>query len=577
MTDGLPPDAATPAAGLPDTSASERRAATDLDPAEWAAYVAEAGEPAYRARQIRHHLFRRHTATFAGMVQLPAALRERLQGDLTPYGLAERSRTRSRDGLTNKLLLQAVDGHTVEAVSIREPLPPDPRRVRRARHTVCVSSQVGCAMGCIFCASGIGGVERNLTAGEMLDQVATVQREFGPLTNLVFMGMGEPLANYPALSRALAVLCDRDGFGFSARRITVSTVGLVSGIERLAGSGLPVGLAVSLHAADDALRRRLVPTAGRWPVAEIIAAAAAYAHATGRTVTFEYVLLAGINDAVTDAERLADLLRTAAAGAPAKVNAIPYNPVPEFAHLRRPSAARVHTFVQTLRRRAVPVTVRKEKGHEVAAACGQLRRHATAPSIDNTVAPRFAASRSVASARPERSCRPRDSRRDRRWFGHAHGVLSSKYLLQARKLRVERTHLRGELHEPADRLQEVPGEDVEWGPAGNPRGATRAGEAGRGPDRTGSRPALLSRPDRSVRGAHPRAQPRSAGVLKRSAPTVGGRSASPGSASRVCRSGFGSEALTAAYCVEALIRPARKDGEVQRAGKRASGHVGYRP
>ena len=159
------------------------------------------------------------------MAQLPAALRERLDRDLTPYGLAERSRTRSRDGLTTKLLLQATDGHTVEAVSIREPLPRDPRRVRRARHTVCVSSQVGCAMGCIFCASGIGGVARNLTAGEMLDQVAVVQREFGPLTNLVFMGMGEPLANYPALRRALAVLCDQDGFGFSARRITVSTVG----------------------------------------------------------------------------------------------------------------------------------------------------------------------------------------------------------------------------------------------------------------------------------------------------------------------------------------------------------------
>ena len=139
----------------------------------------------------------------------------------------------------------------MEAVSIQEPVPPDPRRVRRARHTVCVSSQVGCAMGCIFCASGIGGVARNLTAGEMLDQVAIVQREFGPLTNLVFMGMGEPLANYPALRRALAELCAADGFGFSARRITVSTVGLVSGIERLARDSLPVGLAVSLHAADD--------------------------------------------------------------------------------------------------------------------------------------------------------------------------------------------------------------------------------------------------------------------------------------------------------------------------------------
>ena len=386
-----PPDASTgpPAAGAatrrvagePAAPAARRRAATDLDVAEWDAYLAAAGAPAYRARQIRHHLFRRHTASFAAMAQLPAALRERLDRDLTPYGLAERSRTRSHDGLTTKLLLEAADGHLVEAVSIQEPLPPDAKRVRRARHTVCVSSQVGCAMGCIFCASGIGGVARNLTGGEMLDQVAIVQREFGPLTNLVFMGMGEPLANYPALRRALAELCAADGFGFSARRITVSTVGLVSGIERLARDSLPVGLAVSLHAADDHLRHRLVPTSGRWPVADIVAAAAAYARATGRTVTFEYVLLEGINDAIADAERLAELLKRADAG-PAKVNVIPYNPVPEFADLRRPSATRVHAFVQALRRRAIPVTVRKEKGQEVAAACGQLRRHATAPSID---------------------------------------------------------------------------------------------------------------------------------------------------------------------------------------------------
>ena len=389
-----PPDASTgpPAAGAatrrvagePAAPAAGRRAATDLDVAEWDAYLAAAGAPAYRARQIRHHLFRRHTASFAAMAQLPAALRERLDRDLTPYGLAERSRTPSHDGLTTKLLLQAGDGHLVEAVSIQEPVPPDPRRVRRARHTVCVSSQVGCAMGCIFCASGIGGVARNLTAGEMLDQVAIVQREFGPLTNLVFMGMGEPLANYPALRRALAELCAADAFGFSARRITVSTVGLVSGIERLARDGPPVGLAVSLHAADDRLRRRLVPTSGRWPVADIVAAAAAYARATGRTATFEYVLLEGINDAVADAERLAELLKRDAP-APAKVNVIPYNPVPEFADLRRPSATRVHAFVQALRRRAVPVTVRKEKGQEVAAACGQLRRHAAIPSTDKRV------------------------------------------------------------------------------------------------------------------------------------------------------------------------------------------------
>ena len=363
------------AAAPPAAPPAPRRAATGLDDDAWADYLRAVGAPAYRARQIQRHLFQRHTASFAAMSELPAPLRERLDRDLTAYGLTVRSRTNSRDRLTSKLLLQAGDGQLVETVSIYEPQSaagPGPR----ARHTVCVSSQVGCAMGCVFCASGLQGLARNLTTGEMLDQVAIVQRELGPLTNLVFMGMGEPLANYPALCRALTLLCARDGFGFSARRITVSTVGLVPGIERLARLALPVGLAVSLHAADDRLRHRLVPTSGRWPVAEIVAAAGAYARSTGRTVTFEYVLLAGINDSEAAARLLAHLLRERCP-APAKVNLIPYNPVPELDELRCPSPGRVHAFVQALRQAAVPVTVRKEKGQEVAAACGQLRRHAS--------------------------------------------------------------------------------------------------------------------------------------------------------------------------------------------------------
>jgi len=360
--------------GAHDAAVAARRAATGMDAAEWADYLRTAGAPAYRARQIQRHLFRRHTTSFAAMSELPAPLRERLERDLTTFGLTERSRSVSRDRMTRKLLLQAGDGQLVETVSICEP-PSAAAPGPRARHTVCVSSQVGCAMGCVFCASGLQGLARNLTAGEMLDQVAIVQREMGPLTNLVFMGMGEPLANYPALSRALELLCAGDGFGFSARRITVSTVGLVPGIERLARLALPVGLAVSLHAADDRLRQRLVPTSGRWPVAEIAAAAAAYARSTGRTVTFEYVLLAGINDSEEAARRLARLLRERCP-ATAKVNLIPYNPVPELDQLRAPSSRRVQGFVQVLRAAAVPVTVRKEKGQEVAAACGQLRRHA---------------------------------------------------------------------------------------------------------------------------------------------------------------------------------------------------------
>ena len=361
--------AQTPASPAP------RRAATGLDAAEWTDYLSVVGAPAYRARQIQRHLFRRHTASFSAMSELPATLRERLERDLTTYGLTERSRSVSHDRMTSKLLLRAGDGQLVETVSIYEPQSAAGSGAR-ARHTVCVSSQVGCAMGCVFCASGLQGLARNLSAGEMLDQVAIVQRELGPLTNLVFMGMGEPLANYPALSQALALLCAADGFGFSARRITVSTVGLVPGIERLARLALPVGLAVSLHAADDRLRQRLVPTSGRWPVAEIAAAAGTYARSTGRAVTFEYVLLAGVNDSEAAARRLAHLLRVRCP-APAKVNLIPYNPVPELDPLRPPSSRRVQAFVQVLRDAAVTVTVRKEKGQEVAAACGQLRRHAS--------------------------------------------------------------------------------------------------------------------------------------------------------------------------------------------------------
>ena len=418
-------DAATIAPA--SVAGAARRAATGMDAAEWADYLRTAGAPTYRARQIQRHLFRRHTASFAAMSDLPAPLRERLDRDLTAYGLTERSRSVSRDRMTSKLLLQAGDGQLVETVSIYEPRAATGSGPR-ARHTVCVSSQVGCAMGCVFCASGLQGLARNLTAGEMLDQVAIVQRELGPLTNLVFMGMGEPLANYEALSRALALLCADDGFGFSARRITVSTVGLVPGIERLArlalpvglavslhadddrlrqrlvptsgrwpvaehGGGLvpgierlarlalPVGLAVSLHADDDRLRQRLVPTSGRWPVAEIAAAAAAYARSTGRAVTFEYVLLAGVNDSAAAARRLAQLLREHCP-APAKVNLIPYNPVPELDQFRPPSSRRVQGFVQVLRAAAVPVTVRKEKGQEVAAACGQLRHRSTMPPTD---------------------------------------------------------------------------------------------------------------------------------------------------------------------------------------------------
>jgi 23S rRNA (adenine2503-C2)-methyltransferase len=309
------------------------------------------------------------------MTELPATLRARLNNDLDIYGLCEHSRIRSKDGLTTKLLLKTVDSQLIETVSIREPSLKDKNRTHSKRHTVCISSQIGCAMGCVFCASGLNGILRNLTVGEILDQVILVQQRFGAVSNMVFMGMGEPLTNFSALSKALKLLCAPESFGFGARRITVSTVGIVSNIQRLGLVGLPVGLAVSLHAANNELRRKLVPSADRWSVSDIVSAAEGYARATGRTITFEYVLLAGINDSTTHALTLARLLLNRRRFS-AKVNVIPYNPVPGIDKLLPPSQKSIDAFVSVLRKLSVPVTIRKEKGQEVSAACGQLRRYA---------------------------------------------------------------------------------------------------------------------------------------------------------------------------------------------------------
>lgn len=352
-----------------------RRSATDLTLAEWISYLEEIGVPAYRARQIQRSLFQRNVRSFSAMTELPATLRARLNVDLDIYGLSEHSRIHSKDGLTTKLLLKTVDSQLIETVSIREPSLKYKNRTRGQRHTVCISSQIGCAMGCIFCASGLNGILRNLTVGEILDQVILVQQQFGAVSNMVFMGMGEPLSNFSALSKALKLLCAPESFGFGARRITVSTVGIVSNIQRLGLIGLPVGLAVSLHAANNELRRKLVPSADRWSVSDIVSAAGEYARATGRTITFEYVLLAGINDSTTHALSLARLLLSRRSFS-VKVNVIPYNPVPAIDKLLPPSQKIIDAFVSTLRRLSVPVTIRKEKGQEVSAACGQLRRYA---------------------------------------------------------------------------------------------------------------------------------------------------------------------------------------------------------
>ncbi len=327
-------------------------------------WLAERGEPAYRSAQVERWVYRRRAGGFAGMSDLPAALRAGLAETFHLFTSRVAQRRASADG-TEKLLLSLGDGQSLECVLLRD----------EKRHcTACVSTQVGCAMGCAFCASGLGGVVRNLTTGEILEQVLHLQRLLDPaerISHVVVMGMGEPLANLPRLLPALNEMSGRSGLGVSARRITVSTVGLPEGIRRLARSGRQYHLAVSLHAPDDALRSRLVPANRRIGIKAILAATDEYFQVTGRRVTFEYVLLAGVNDGQAAARRLAGLL----AGRTTVVNLIPYNPV-EGLPFAAPSESAVGRFVEILLREGLNVRIRRRKGERIDAACGQLRRSA---------------------------------------------------------------------------------------------------------------------------------------------------------------------------------------------------------
>ena len=338
--------------------------ALELDEAALAERLTAMGEPAYRARQIRAHLLRRGVLDYGGMTDLPAAVRDRLDAELPATPLAVQERRPTPDGQTVKLLLRALDGELIEAVSIRD----------GGRHTVCVSSQVGCGMACAFCASGLDGVARNLSAAEMVAQVLHAGAH-GEITNVVFMGMGEPLANFPRLVEAIGALTDPDGIGMGARRLTVSTVGLVPRIRDLAATGLSVGLAISLHGPDDETRRSLVPVADRYGVAELLDAARHYAAVTGRRVTYEYTLIAGRNAEPHHAHALGTLL----AGTGSQVNLIPYNPVPGLP-FSEPASDAVRRFAAIVAGHGVTVTTRKERGRRVDAACGQLRRTARAPA-----------------------------------------------------------------------------------------------------------------------------------------------------------------------------------------------------
>jgi 23S rRNA (adenine2503-C2)-methyltransferase len=349
---------ATPGRPAPPAAARDLRA---LLPDELTSWVAAAGAPGYRAEQIFRWLHGHGIETLEAMTNVPATIREALEHDHPLVPLTQATVQTARDG-TRKLAFRTHDGRAIESVLI-----PDEDAVRN-KLTLCISSQVGCAIDCRFCATATLGFGRHLGAGEIVAQVyrATALAGRRP-TNLVFMGMGEPLHNFDNVSRALALLEHPWGAGFSPRRLTVSTAGLVPGIDKLGALKPAPNLAISLNATTDEIRERIMPINKKWPLAALLDAARRFPLSHGRRVTFEYVLLAGVNDSDADADRLPRLLR----GIPAKVNLIPWNPFqgPEF---QRPSAERIRTFQERLRKAEVSVYIRSPRGDDIDAACGQL-------------------------------------------------------------------------------------------------------------------------------------------------------------------------------------------------------------
>ncbi|MDE1765055.1 MAG: 23S rRNA (adenine(2503)-C(2))-methyltransferase RlmN [Thaumarchaeota archaeon] len=325
-------------------------------------------QPRYRADQLLQALYRESPKDVSSMRQLPSDMRDNLSAVGYAVGSAsEVHRVVSEDGNTTKLLLKLTDGTLVETVLMQYRSGGK----EHPRSTVCVSTQVGCAMGCTFCATGQMGFERNLKAEEIVAQVlcfASILRERGEhVTNLVFMGMGEPLANYTETIRAVRILTHARAFGLGQRHITISTVGVMQGIDKLAEEDLQVGLAISLHAPNDKLRKKLVPTAGPNSVGDLIAATRSYFKKTGRRVTLEYAMIGGVNDSPEVAAELAALLK----GNGAHVNLIPVNQT--AGGFERPKWKRITEFERILKESDVSCTVRVEKGSEISAACGQLR------------------------------------------------------------------------------------------------------------------------------------------------------------------------------------------------------------
>ena len=342
----------------------------DLDDTARAAAVADLGLPAFRGKQLANQYFNRLIADPAEMTDLPAGVRDQVGEALFPPLLQPLREIECDAGETRKVLWRAVDATTFESVLMRYP----------DRNTVCISSQAGCGMACPFCATGQGGLKRNLSTAEILEQVraagAELRHRDARLSNIVFMGMGEPLANYSRVLAAVRriIAAPPGGFGISARSVTVSTVGLAPAIRKLADERLNVTLALSLHAPDDELRDTLVPVNNRWKVSEVLDAARYYADVTGRRVSIEYALIRDVNDQPWRADLLGKRLH-GALGALAHVNLIPLNPTPGSEWDASPKPVE-REFVRRVRERGVSCTVRDTRGREIAAACGQLAAQA---------------------------------------------------------------------------------------------------------------------------------------------------------------------------------------------------------
>jgi 23S rRNA (adenine2503-C2)-methyltransferase len=350
-------------------SHSSRQALHSLTLLELEASLRELGQPAYRAQQVMDWIYQREKRLedWTGMTNLPALLRHTLE-ERYPLRLPEVVEVSGSRDTTQKFLLRLHDGELIETVLI--PASPALYGEESDRRTLCVSSQVGCAYGCKFCASGLDGWKRHLSTDEIVTQVLLAEKISGErIHNLVFMGMGEPLANYTNFMKAVTILNAPWGIGLGARKMTVSTSGLVPRIRELADQPLQIRLAISLHGASDAVRSQIMPVNQKYPLAELMEACAYYGERKKQMMTFEYILIEGVNDDPSEARLLAERARHLRA----KINLIPYNSV-EGLSWNRPSEQTQETFLKILRDRGIAATIRREKGHDIDAACGQLRR-----------------------------------------------------------------------------------------------------------------------------------------------------------------------------------------------------------